>query len=136
MDIFVGSLPFKIKEEDLKSLFEQYGKVASVTIIIDNITRQNKGFGFVKMPNDRDALKAIKELNGAEVMGRKIKASKSESKEKDNRKAIELLRSGKVITKKKKVNVIGRYKDSKQKDEKTQKRDRRIKTLRHKRKRK
>jgi RNA recognition motif-containing protein len=86
MDIFVGSLPFKLKESQLRELFESYGEVSSVTIIIDNITRQNKGFGFVQMPDDRQAQKAIKELNGSEISGRTIIVSKSEGKKDTKRK--------------------------------------------------
>lgn len=80
MDIFVGSLPFKLKEQALKELFEQFGEVESVKIIIDKITRQNKGFGFVVMPNDHEALQAIKTLDASIVMDRAIIVSKSEVK--------------------------------------------------------
>ena len=81
MDIFVGSLPFKLKENELKELFEKHGEVSSAKIIIDKETRQNKGFGFVEMPNDNEALKAIDALNGVEIMGRIIKVNKSEKRE-------------------------------------------------------
>ena len=83
MDIFAGSLPFKLKEEDLKQLFEQYGEVTSAKIIIDKITRQNKGYGFVEMPNEQEAQKAIEALNGSEVMGRQIKVNMSDKDKKD-----------------------------------------------------
>ncbi len=82
MDIFVGSLPFKLKEEELRELFEKHGEVASAKIIIDKITRQNKGFGFVEMPNEAEAQAAIEALNGYEIEGRTINVSKSEPKEK------------------------------------------------------
>ena len=81
MDIFVGSLPFKLKEEEVKQLFEPYGEVSSAKIIIDKITRQNKGFGFIEMPNDEEALKAISALNQTEVQGRTIVVNKSEKKD-------------------------------------------------------
>jgi len=84
MDIFVGSLPFKLTEEDLKKLFEQFGEVNSAKIIIDKITRQNKGFGFIEMPNDEEGLKAIEALNGSDVMGRNIVVNKSEKREKSD----------------------------------------------------
>jgi RNA recognition motif-containing protein len=80
MDIFVGSLPFKLKEDELKALFEAYGEVTSVKIIIDKITRQNKGFGFVEMPNEEQARKAIANINGSEVMGRTIVANTAQPK--------------------------------------------------------
>jgi RNA recognition motif-containing protein len=89
MDIFAGSLPFKLSEEDLKKLFEQYGEVNSAKIIIDKVTRQNKGYGFVEMPNDNEATKAIEALDGFEVLGRNIVVNKSEKKEdrSDSRKS-------------------------------------------------
>lgn len=80
MDIFVGSLPFKLKEDELKSFFEAYGEVESVKIIIDKQTRQNKGFGFVIMPNDEQARQAIANINGSEVMGRTIVANTAQPK--------------------------------------------------------
>ena len=72
MNIFVGSLPFSIEEADLRESFEAYGTVDSVKIITDKFTGRSKGFGFVEMPNDEEAQKAIDELNGATVQGRAI----------------------------------------------------------------
>ncbi|RYU94481.1 RNA recognition motif domain-containing protein [Emticicia agri] len=81
MDIFVGSIPFKLKEKDLRALFEKYGEVTSVKIVKDKVTRQNKGFGFVDM-SDEDAVRnAIHELNGTELMGRTLEVGISEKKE-------------------------------------------------------
>lgn len=80
MDIFVGSLPFKLTEAELQGLFEEHGTVNSVKIIIDKMTRQNKGFGFVEMPDEAEAQKAIAALSGAEVMGRTIVVNKAEPK--------------------------------------------------------
>ena len=78
MDIHVGSIPFKWKDAKLKEIFEVHGEVESAKIIIDKITRQNKGFGFVTMPNDEEAKAAIKALNNAEIDERKISVTKSE----------------------------------------------------------
>lgn len=72
MDIYVGSIPFKWKDQDVRIIFETYGEVASAKIVIDKITRQNKGFGFVTMPNHEEANQAINALNGAEYEGRSI----------------------------------------------------------------
>ncbi len=80
MDIFVGSLPFKLKEQELQVLFEAYGEVESAKIIIDKQTRQNKGFGFVVMPNEEQARQAIAHINGSEVMGRTIVANTAQPK--------------------------------------------------------
>jgi RNA recognition motif-containing protein len=72
MNIYVGGLPYKISEEELKETFEKYGEVTSAKIIIDKDSGRSKGFGFVEMPNDAEAKKAIGELNGTEVSGRNI----------------------------------------------------------------
>ena len=56
MDIYVGSIPFKWKDKNLLELFSPYGEVNEVKIVIDKITRQNKGFGFVTM---EDKLKRL-----------------------------------------------------------------------------
>lgn len=85
MDIFVGSLPFKFKDTDLKELFEKYGEVTSAKIVMDNRTRQNKGFGFVEMAVEKEAHNAIKNLNGSEQLGRVIIVASAE-KNKDGEK--------------------------------------------------
>ena len=72
MNIFVGSLPWSIEEADLRESFEAYGAVDSVKVVTDKFTGRSKGFGFVEMSNDDEALKAIEELNGATVEGRTI----------------------------------------------------------------
>lgn len=81
MDIFVGSLSFKLKESELREAFEKFGKVSSAKIIIDKITRQSKGFGFVEMPDEGEARLAISELNGAEMYGRPLVVNESQKKE-------------------------------------------------------
>ncbi|WP_345948252.1 MULTISPECIES: RNA-binding protein [unclassified Mucilaginibacter] len=80
MNIFVGSLPYRLEEADLKELFEAYGEVNSVKLIIDRETGRSKGFGFVEMPDDEAAQKAISGLNGAEVSGRSIAVSQAEER--------------------------------------------------------
>ena len=72
MNIFVGNLNFKIEENELKEIFEDYGDVDSAKIITDKFTGRSKGFGFIEMPNDSEANKAIEELNGGELEGRNI----------------------------------------------------------------
>ena len=89
MNIFVGSLPFSIEEADLKGFFEDYGTVVSVKIITDKFTGRSKGFGFVEMPNDAEAQKAIDELNGGTVEGRTIVVNKSEPKPEGERRSFD-----------------------------------------------
>ncbi len=72
MNIFVSSLSFRAKKEDLAELFKPYGEVASARIIINRETRRSRGYGFVEMPNDTEGNAAIAALNGSEHMGRTI----------------------------------------------------------------
>jgi len=72
MNIYVGNLDYKVDENDLKGIFEEYGAVGSTTIIMDKFTGKSKGFGFVVMDNKDEASKAIEELNGATVEKRQI----------------------------------------------------------------
>jgi len=58
MNIYVGSLHFKMNEAELKQLFEEYGEVATAKIIIDKYSGKSKGFGFVEMPNEAEAKKS------------------------------------------------------------------------------
>jgi len=87
MNIFVGSLPFKLEEADLKELFEAYGEVSSVKLINDRETGRSKGFGFVEMPDDEGAQQAITALNGSEVGGRTIAVSQAEERKPSDRKS-------------------------------------------------
>ena len=77
MNIFVSSLSFSAKREDLAELFAAYGEVTSARIIINRDTRRSKGYGFVEMPNDDEANAAINALNGSEHMGRTINVAQA-----------------------------------------------------------
>ena len=83
MNIYVGSLSFDINEDQLKEVFDEYGEVSSARVITDKYSGRSKGFGFVEMPNDEEAKKAIEELNGAEVKGRAIIVNESIEKKRD-----------------------------------------------------
>ena len=69
--LFVGNLSFQTTESDVRSAFEQYGTVESVTIITDRDTGRSKGFGFVEM-SEEDANKAIAGLSGSQLNGRAL----------------------------------------------------------------
>jgi RNA recognition motif-containing protein len=81
MNIYVANLSFNVQDEDLKSFFTPYGEVSSARIIQDKATNQSRGFGFVEMPDDAAARKAIEELNDATVEGRNIKVTEARPKE-------------------------------------------------------
>ena len=72
MNIYIGNLNYRVREEDLKQVMEEYGVVDSVKIIIDRETGKSKGFAFVQMPNDAEGKRAIEELNEAEYEGRQM----------------------------------------------------------------
>jgi RNA recognition motif-containing protein len=64
ISIFVGNLPWRTTQEDLKALFEPFGAVENARIVTDRETGRSRGYGFVDMTNDEEAKKAIAELNG------------------------------------------------------------------------
>ena len=70
--IYVGGLPFKTTEEELNGLFGTYGQVSSAKLITDKYSGQSRGFGFVEMPNDEEAVAAMEKLNGSDLGGRKL----------------------------------------------------------------
>ena len=72
MNIYVGNLSQEVKDEDLTTLFSEYGKVSSAKVIRDMFSQESRGFGFVEMPAQAEAQKAIDELNTQELKGKKI----------------------------------------------------------------
>jgi RNA recognition motif-containing protein len=81
MNIYVSNLSFAVQDEDLREFFAEYGEVSSAKIITDKLTNRSRGFGFVEMPDDAAAEKAIKELDGGMVDGRAIKVTIARPKE-------------------------------------------------------
>ncbi|WP_027000215.1 RNA recognition motif domain-containing protein [Eisenibacter elegans] len=81
MNIFVARLNYETQESDLRSLFESYGEVKSVKIIIDKFTGTSKGFGFVEMMDDQDGQNAINALNNTQLDGRTIVVKVAEPRE-------------------------------------------------------
>ena len=82
MDIYVGNIPWKVDDDELKELFSQYGEVESATVIKYKDTNRSKGFGFVEM-DDESAQKAIEALEWFEMDGRPLKVNQSRGKDKD-----------------------------------------------------
>jgi RNA recognition motif-containing protein len=79
MNIYIGNLSFSTTEEALKSLFDEFGNVETAKVIKDNYTGRSKGFGFVEMPDNSEADKAIKALNGKLIDGKNIKVNQAET---------------------------------------------------------
>lgn len=78
--LFVGGLPYSVDNNKLKEIFAAFGEVISATVIFDKYTSQSKGFGFVEMGDD-DAQKAIKDLDGSELEGRRLGVSVAKPRE-------------------------------------------------------
>lgn len=81
MNIYVSNLSFNVRDEDLREFFTPFGEVSSAKVILDKITSQSRGFGFVEMPDDTAAKKAIAELDGATVENRTIKVNEAKPRE-------------------------------------------------------
>lgn len=78
-NIFVGNLPFRASEEEVRDLFTQYGTVHSVNLITDRETGRPRGFGFVEMDQDA-ADAAIRALDGTEFGGRNLQVNEARDK--------------------------------------------------------
>jgi RNA recognition motif-containing protein len=79
-NLFVGNMSFQTTETELRSLFEPFGELTRVNVVTDRDTGQARGFGFVEMPNDDEATKAIAALNGKEVGGRALNVNEARPK--------------------------------------------------------
>ncbi len=75
--IYVGNLPFKVDDHELKKIFSKFGEVTEARVITDKYTRRSKGFGFVTFANEEDAQSAVAEMNGKEVEGRALKVNEA-----------------------------------------------------------
>jgi RNA recognition motif-containing protein len=81
MNIFVAKLNYATESDDLRSAFEAYGTVSSAKVIMDKFTGKSRGFGFVEMDDESEALSAIQDLNDSELDGRTIVVKKAEPRE-------------------------------------------------------
>ena len=81
MNIYLGNLPFKITENELENLFNEFGAIKkSIKIITDNETGRSRGFGFVEFENREDGESAIEQLSGKELHGRELVINESRPK--------------------------------------------------------
>jgi RNA recognition motif-containing protein len=81
MNIHVSNLSFNVTDEDLRDFFAEYGEVSSAKVIMDKFTNKSRGFGFVEMPDEEAAKKAISELDNGLVEGRAIRVSEAKPRE-------------------------------------------------------
>ena len=73
MSIYVGNLSYEVTQEDLSTIFSEYGAVKRVQLPTDRETGRMRGFGFVEMETDAQEAAAIEALDGAEWMGRDLR---------------------------------------------------------------
>lgn len=81
MSVYVGNLSYDVTQDDLTSVFAEYGTVKRVQIPTDRETGRPRGFGFVEMGSDAEEDAAIEALDGAEWMGRSLKVNKAKPRE-------------------------------------------------------
>ncbi len=83
--IYVGNLSFGTTEEGLLSVFSQFGQVVSAMVIRDRLTDQSRGFGFVEMELEDDAVEAIAALDGQMIDGRRVRVNVAEERAQGSR---------------------------------------------------
>lgn len=81
MKLYVGNLSFRTTDDLLRQTFEQYGEVASASVVLDRETGRSRGFGFVEMPNEEEAKAAITALHGRELDGRNLTVNEAKPRE-------------------------------------------------------
>jgi len=77
VNIYVGNLPYSIRDEELSNLFSEFGSVKSANVIMDRASGKSKGFGFVEMDDNEEAEKAIQSLNGKDISGRELRVNEA-----------------------------------------------------------
>ena len=80
MNIYVGNLPYSVRNDELRDAFEEFGTVDSAEVIFDRRTKRSRGYGFVEMANDEEARDAIQALNGTNFQGRELRVDESKPK--------------------------------------------------------
>lgn len=81
MSIYIGNLSYQVTEEDVSTIFSEYGTVKRVQLPTDRETGRLRGFGFVEMSSEAEEAAAIDALDGAEWMGRDLRVNKAKPRE-------------------------------------------------------
>ena len=85
MKLFIAGFPNDFDDADLKEMFELYGAVKSAGFVTDRATGRSKGFGFIDMPDNMEALETIRVLHGIRMKGKQITVQKAEERPGNNR---------------------------------------------------
>ena len=81
MNIYVGNLSYNTTEDELRTLFAEFGSVDSAKLIMDRDSGQSKGFGFIEMSDNSGGQQAIEGLNGRDINGRVLTVNKAKPRE-------------------------------------------------------
>ena len=79
-NLYIGNLPAKVSEDDLRTNFSEVGKVVSVNVIKDKFTGISRGFGFVEMETEEGAQEAIRRFNGGQLLGNTLTVNEARPK--------------------------------------------------------
>jgi RNA recognition motif-containing protein len=85
MNIYVGNLSYNVSEDELRTMFSEFGEVESVKILTDKFSGQSKGFGFVEMSAKAEAQSAIESLNGKDLKGRSLNVNEARPRSEGHR---------------------------------------------------
>jgi RNA recognition motif-containing protein len=78
--LFVGNLPYSMTQDELQNIFAEVGNVLSAAVIVDKMSGRSRGFGFIEM-EDADAERAVADINGKDIGGRKLVVNEARAKE-------------------------------------------------------
>jgi RNA recognition motif-containing protein len=78
--LYIGNIPFTIAEDELREVFERFGSVGSVNVILDRETGRPRGFAFVEMDEESSATEAITALDGSDLGGRSIRVNEAQER--------------------------------------------------------
>ena len=84
MNIYVGNLPYKVRNEELRDAFEEFGEVYSAEVIVDRRSNRSKGYGFVRMDTESEAHEAIDALHRSDFYGRELRVQPANSGDKSS----------------------------------------------------
>jgi RNA recognition motif-containing protein len=79
--LYVGNLSYSTMEQSLRDAFAPYGEIVSATLVVDRMSGQSRGFGFVEYATDAEAQRAIEAMSGAELDGRTLNVSVARPRE-------------------------------------------------------
>ena len=85
MNIYVGNLSYDTTEDELRTMFAEFGSVDSAKLIVDRDSGRSKGFGFIEMSDNSGGQQAIEGLNGRDINGRTLTVNKAKPREERSR---------------------------------------------------